>query len=165
MLPVGKMSTSKVIKTEMQVVCSRVPLSHYITASTKFGEWRIPCYLKVCALMFISLKLINILIGRLKPYNTVMAFAMPQHASAMGIHVSPSSEPPSHVLPHPVPLAYSRALALGALLWILNSRWSSILHMTMYMFQCYSLKSSHPCLLPLSPKVSSLCLCLLVRVC
>ena len=29
------------------------------------------------------------------------------------------------------------------------------------MFQCYSLKSSHPCLLPLSPKVCSLCLCLL----
>lgn len=38
MLPVGKMSTSKVIKTEMQVVCSRVPLSHYVIASTKFRE-------------------------------------------------------------------------------------------------------------------------------
>ena len=33
--------------------------------------------------------------------------------------------------------------------------------MLMYMFQCYSLKSSHPVLLPLSPKVCSLCLCLL----
>ena len=28
------------------------------------------------------------------------------------------------------------------------------------MFQCYSLKSSHPCLLPLSPKVCSLHLCI-----
>ena len=31
----------------------------------------------------------------------------------------------------------------------------------MYMFQCYSLKSSHSLLLPLSPKFSSLCLCFL----
>ena len=33
--------------------------------------------------------------------------------------------------------------------------------MVMYLFQCYSLKSSHPLILPLSPKVCSLCLCLL----
>ena len=32
--------------------------------------------------------------------------------------------------------------------------------MIVYMFQCYSLKSSHSLLLPLSPKVYSLCLCL-----
>ena len=38
-----------------------------------------------------------------------------------------------------------------------------VLHMVMYMFQCYSLKSSHPHLLPLSPKVCSLHLCLLCR--
>ena len=42
-----------------------------------------------------------------------------------------------------------------------NSHWFSILHMVMYIFQSYSLKSSHPLLLPLSPKVCSLCLCLL----
>ena len=33
-------------------------------------------------------------------------------------------------------------------------------HMIIYMFQCYSLKSSHPRLLPQSPKVCSLHLCL-----
>ena len=33
--------------------------------------------------------------------------------------------------------------------------------MVIYMFQCYSLKSSHPRLLPQSPKVCSLHLCLL----
>ena len=38
------------------------------------------------------------------------------------------------------------------------------LHMVMCMFQCYSLKSSHPFLLPLYPKVCSLCLCLLCSV-
>ena len=37
----------------------------------------------------------------------------------------------------------------------------SNLCMVMYMFQCCSLKSSHPLLLPLCPKVCSLCLCLL----
>ena len=38
--------------------------------------------------------------------------------------------------------------------------WWSISHMVMYIFQCYSLKSSHSCLLPQSPKVCSLYLCL-----
>ena len=33
--------------------------------------------------------------------------------------------------------------------------------MIIYIFQCYSLKSPHPCLLPQSPKVCSLHLCLL----
>ena len=41
-----------------------------------------------------------------------------------------------------------------------NLHWSPILHKVIYMFQCYSLKSSHPCLLPYSPKVCSLHLCL-----
>ena len=49
-----------------------------------------------------------------------------------------------------------------------NLDWSSILHMVIYMFQCYSLKSSHPHLLPQSPKVCSLHLglfcCLAYRV-
>ena len=32
--------------------------------------------------------------------------------------------------------------------------WRSSSHMIIHMFQCYSLKSSHPCLLPQSPKLS-----------
>ena len=36
-----------------------------------------------------------------------------------------------------------------------------IVHMVMYTLQCYSLKSSHPLLLPLSPEVCSLHPCLL----
>ena len=43
-----------------------------------------------------------------------------------------------------------------------NLDWSSISQMVIYMFQCYSLKSSHPLPLPLSPKVCSLHLCLLL---
>ena len=38
--------------------------------------------------------------------------------------------------------------------------WQSISHMIIYVFQCYSLKSSHPCLLSQSPTVCSLPLCL-----
>ena len=69
-------------------------------------------------------------------------------------------EPPSHFPPHPIPPGCHRAPALGSLRHISKSHWLSLLHMVMYMFQCYSLKSSHPLLL-LCPKVCSLCLCLL----
>ena len=69
-------------------------------------------------------------------------------------------ETPSHLLPHPIPLGCPRALALGALLHTSNLRWPSILHMVTYTFQCYSLKSSHSCLLAHSPEVCSLHLCL-----
>ena len=50
---------------------------------------------------------------------------------------------------------------LCALLHALNLHWSSVLHMIIYMSQCYSLKSPHPHLLPLSLKVRSLHLCAL----
>ena len=56
----------------------------------------------------------------------------------------PDPETPSYIPPHSIPLGCPRALALGALLHALNLHWPSVLHMVMYMFQCYSLKSSHP---------------------
>ena len=73
----------------------------------------------------------------------------------------PHPEPSSLLPSYPIPLGCPRALALGVLLYAKNSHWSPILHMVMCMFQCSSLKSSHPRLLPLSPKVCSLRLCLL----
>ena len=57
----------------------------------------------------------------------------------------PHPEPSSH-LPPTLSLWVVRALALGDLLHELTLHWSSILHMVMCIFQCYSLKSSHPCL-------------------
>ena len=72
----------------------------------------------------------------------------------------PHSEPPSHPPSHPVPLGCLRAPALSALLHASSLHWSSISHMVIYMFHCYTLKSSHPCLIPHSPKVCSLHLCL-----
>ena len=71
----------------------------------------------------------------------------------------PPSWTPSHIPPNPIPMG-PRALVLVALSHASNLHWSSILHMVIYLFQCYSLKSSHPHLLPQSPKVSSLHLCL-----
>ena len=71
--------------------------------------------------------------------------------------------PPHAELPPfslPIPPWCTAPPALSALFHALNLDWSSIAHMVIYMFQHYSLKSSHPCLLPQSPKVCSLYLCL-----
>ena len=80
-------------------------------------------------------------------------FSIHSHESATA--VSPHPKTPSHLPPHPIPLGRPSAPALSALFNTLNVDWSSISHMVVYMFQCYSLKSSHPRLLPQSPKVCS----------
>ena len=72
----------------------------------------------------------------------------------------PHPEPLSHLPPHPIPQGHPSAPALSALSHALNVDWRSISHIVKYMFQCYSLKSSHPRLLLQSPKVCSLSLCL-----
>ena len=60
----------------------------------------------------------------------------------------PHPEPPSYVPPHPIPQRHPSAPALNTLSHALNlDRWS-VSHMVIYMFQCCSLKSSHPCPLP-----------------
>jgi len=68
-------------------------------------------------------------------------------------------ETPPHLPPLPTPSCCHRALASPH--HALNSHWLSILHMVIYMFQCYSLKTSHPLLPLLCPEVCSSCLCLL----
>ena len=81
-----------------------------------------------------------------------MVFAIHQHESALGIHMSiPSGTPlPTPSLSHI--LDCQRAPALGSLLYTANSHWPSILHMVMYMFQCYSLRSFHLIPQSLCPK-------------
>ena len=65
---------------------------------------------------------------------------------------------PSHLSPHHTAPGYHRALALGSLYHISNSHWLSVFHVAMYMFKCFSLKSSHPLIPPLCPKsVLSVC--------
>ena len=61
-----------------------------------------------------------------------------------GFTCVPHLEPPSHFPPHPIPLGHPSALALSTLSHALNLDRRSVSHMVIYMFQCYSLKSSHP---------------------
>ena len=84
----------------------------------------------------------------------------------------PHLENPSHLSLHPIPQGHPSAPALSTLSHASNLDWRAVSHMVIYMFQCYSLKSSHPHLLPQSPKVCSLHLmsksvyvCLSVCVC
>ena len=76
------------------------------------------------------------------------------------VYMCSHPDPPSHLPPHPIPLGHPSAPALSTLSHASNLDGWSISHMVIYMFQCYSLKSSHPHLLPQSPKVCSLHLCL-----
>ena len=68
----------------------------------------------------------------------------------------PHREPPSHLLPHPISQVHPSASHLSTLSHASNLDWWSVSHMVIYMFQCSSLKSSHPHLLPQSPKDCSL---------
>ena len=71
-----------------------------------------------------------------------------QHESAIGIHMSP---PSGSSLPPPTPFHHFRLLqspGLSSVSHTANSHWLSILHMVVYMFPCYFLRSSHPLLPP-----------------
>ena len=72
----------------------------------------------------------------------------------------PHPDLPSHLPPHPIPQGHPSAPALSTLSHASNLDWRSGSHMITYMFQCYPLRSSQPCLLPQSPKVCSIHLCL-----
>ena len=72
----------------------------------------------------------------------------------------PHPEPPPLLPPHPIPQGLPSVPALNTLTHASNVDWRSVSYTVIYMFQCYSLRSSHVCLLPQSPKVCSLHLCL-----
>ena len=76
------------------------------------------------------------------------------------VYMCSPSWTPLHVPPHPILQGHPSTLALNALPHASNLDWWSISHMVIYMFQCHSLKSSHLHLLPQSPNVCSLYLCL-----
>ena len=82
----------------------------------------------------------------------------------MGVHVFPILNPPSHLLPHPIPLGHPSAPAPSILYPASNLDWRFVSHMIIYMFQCHSPKSSHPHPLPQSPKDCSIPCCFYVTV-
>ena len=70
------------------------------------------------------------------------------------------SEPSSLLPHHTIPLGHPSAPAPSIQYRASNLDWWSLSLMIIYMFQCYSLTSSHPRLLPQSPKDCSTHLCL-----
>ena len=85
---------------------------------------------------------------------TILCWSLPYISTNQPwVHMCP---PILNLPPHPIPLGCPRAWDLSVLLHSLNLPWSSILRMIIYMFQCCSLISSRPFLLPYSPKVCSL---------
>ena len=72
-----------------------------------------------------------------------------------GFTCVPHPEPPSHLPPHPIPQGHPSAPALNTLSHASILDWRSVSQLIIYMFQCYSLRSSHPRLLPQSPKICS----------
>ena len=77
-----------------------------------------------------------------------------------GCTCAPYPKTSSHLPPHLIPLCHPSALALSALFHSSKVDWWSISKMVIYRFQHYSLKSSHRCIQPQSPKICSLYLCL-----
>ena len=68
-------------------------------------------------------------------------------------------DPPSSLSPHPIPLGLPSAPALSTCL--MHPTWAgSVSPLIVYLFQCYSLRTFHPRLLPQSLKVCSVYLCL-----
>ena len=107
------------------------------------------------------LKLINLFNWRLITLQYCSGFCHTLIWISHGCTCVPHPEHPTYLPPHPIPQDCPNTPALSALFHASNLDWLSISHMIIYMFQCYSLKSSHPHLLPQSPKVCSLYLCLL----
>ena len=97
---------------------------------------------------------------RLITLQYCIGFVINQHESATGEHMFPILNlPPSLFPPHTIPLGHPSAPGPIILYHASNLDWCIISHMILYMFQCHSPKSSHPCPLPQSPKDSSIHLC------
>ena len=95
-------------------------------------------------------------------YFTILLLFLPYiHTNQPWLYMYSHPDPLSHFPPHPILQGHPSAPALSTLSHALNLDWRPILHIVTYMFQYYSLNSSHPCLIPQSPKVCSLHLCLL----
>ena len=76
----------------------------------------------------------------------------------------PHPEPPSTSLPIPSLWVIPKPPALSSLSHASNLDWWSVSHMIIYMFQCYSLKSSHPHLLFKYWKIAFISILLIINI-
>ena len=74
----------------------------------------------------------------------------------------PKHEPPSYLPPHNISLGHHHAPAPSMLYPASDLDWRFDSYMIVYMLECHSTKSSHPLLLPPSPKVHYTHLCFLL---
>ena len=63
-----------------------------------------------------------------------IGFTIHQHASAMGVHVFPILNPPSHLPAHTIPLGHPSAPAPSFLYPAWNLDWRLVSYMILYMF-------------------------------
>ena len=68
----------------------------------------------------------------------------------------PNPEPTSHLPPHTILLGHPSAPAPSIQYHASNLDWWFVSYMILYMFQCYSLKTSYPFPRPQSPKACSI---------
>ena len=140
--------------------------------SYPLSQW---CYLTISSLLFDYFFLVKsgtvfifylfILTGCELLYNIVVFvffffFCHTLTWISRGCTCVPHAEHPSHLPPYPISQGHPSASALSTLSHSSNLDWRSVSHMIIHMFQCYSLKSSHPHLLPQSSKDCSIHLCL-----
>ena len=102
-------------------------------------------------LFFISWKLITL--------QYCSGFVIYWYESALDIHVFPIPIPLPPSSPHD-PSGSFQCTRSKHLSHASNLGWWSVSHLIVYLFQCYFLRTSHPRLLPQSPKVCSIHLCL-----
>ena len=131
------------------------------------------CFLPGCFYSALSLgvgspqKDLKILRHRIRPFfkikkkfYIVVVFAIRWHESAMDLHVFPIPIPPPASLSNPILLGLPSAPALSIRLMHPTRAGDLFQPLIVYLFQCGSLWTSHPRLLPQSPRVCSVHLCL-----
>ena len=106
----------------------------------------------ICTVLYLFLYLFIYFNWRLITLQYCSSFCHTLTWISHGCTCVPHPEPPSHLPPHPIPQCHPSAPAVSTLSHASNLDWQSTSHMIIYTFQHYPLKSSHPHLLPQSPK-------------
>ena len=120
------------------------------------------CYKYTCIMFIIYLSLLLLFKNYLFYFTTLYWFCHTLTWIHHGCICVPHPEPPSQLLPHPIPLGHPSAPAPSILYHASNLNWRFISNMIIYMFQCHSPLSSHPRPLPQSPKDCSISVSLLL---